>query len=540
MPVNCCVKVKPSVKPEFDVIIVGSGPAGTSVAYPLVKAGLKVLMVDAQASIGSSVLPTRPFLSARANDAHQWKWMIGDNFHALNQLDAVSPKLKTPTHAHVFEGFSAGNRIETDNFIGIGSLATGGLSNAWGCGVATLGARDLAGLPIDHAEMQASYETVARRIGISGRIDDDLSSYFGLDEWSQPPLPLDALHQRLLDQYARRRSAFPEQGFRLGRSRVAVLSQPLDARKACDLSGNCLWGCHNQALYSASQELQKLKQYPGFQHVQDFLVEDLQRQDGSWAVTDHRSSRRFCGTRLLLAAGTLASTRLALKGLNHSAPIPLLSSPTAAFLLWLPTMLGTPRAPAFGLGQLSFALQLSSSATAFGSTFSTTGLPMTEFVSRLPLSKRHSIELLKNLLSACVVGNLFLPGHLSHNTAALRPDGSLSINGHVHPELPGLMKTAETKLRRIYWKMGALLMPMSFTVGRPGADIHYAGTLPMHATPRIGQTDRLGEVAGLPGVHVVDGACLPRLTEKSHTLTLMANADRIARSLATTIGHQKA
>ena len=105
---------------------------------------------------------------------------------------------------------------------------------------------------------------------------------------------------------------------------------------------------------------------------------------------------------------------------------------------------------------------------------------------------------------------------------------------------PGLMKTAETKLRRIYWKMGALLMPMSFTVGRPGADIHYAGTLPMHATPRIGQTDRLGEVAGLPGVHVVDGACLPRLTEKSHTLTLMANADRIARSLATTIGHQKA
>lgn len=528
------------MKPEFDVIIVGSGPAGTSAAYPLVKAGLKVLMVDAQASSGSSEPPTRPFLNARSNDAQQWKWMIGENFHALNQPDAVSPKLKTPTHAHVFEGFSAGNRIETDNFIGIGSLATGGLSNAWGCGVATLGASDFAELPIDYSEMQASYETVARRIGISGRIDDDLSSYFGLDEWSQPPLPLDALHQRLLDHYARRRTAFPGLGFRLGRSRVAVLSQPLDDRKACDLAGNCLWGCHNQALYSASQELQKLKQYPGFQHVQDFLVDELQKQDGSWTIIDPRSARRWRGTRLLLAAGTLASTRLALKGLNHSAPIPLLSSPTAAFLLWLPKMLGTPRAPAFGLGQLSFALALTPSATAFGSTFSTTGLPMTEFVSRIPLSKRYSIELLKNLLSACVVGNLFLPGHLSHNTVVLRPDGSLSINGHEHPELPGLMKAAEAKLRRIYWKMGALLMPMSFTVGRPGADIHYAGTLPMHSTPRIGQTDGLGEVAGLGGVHIVDGACLPSLTEKSHTLTLMANADRIARSLAITIGNQKA
>lgn len=532
--------MKPTVKPEFDVIIVGSGPAGTSAAYPLVKAGLKVLMVDAQADVGSATLPTRPFLSARANDEHQWKWMIGENFHALNQLDAVSPKLKTPTHAHVFEGFSAGNRIGTDNFIGIGSLATGGLSNAWGCGVAALGASDFAGLPIDYAEMQASYETVARRIGISGGLDDDLSSYFGLDEWSQPPLPLDALHQRLLDHYARRRAAFPELGFRLGRSRVAVLSQPLGERKACDLSGNCLWGCQNQALYSASQELQKLKQYPGFQHVQDFLVEDLLEQDGAWTITAPRSARRFCGTRLLLAAGTLATTRLALKRLNHSAPIPLLSSPTAAFLLWLPKMLGTPRVPSFGLGQLSFALQLSAGATAFGSTFSTTGLPMTEFVSRIPLSKRYSIELLKNLLSACVVGNLFLPGHLSNNTAVLRTDGSLRISGHAHPELPGLMKAAEAKLRRIYWRMGALLMPMSFTIGKPGADIHYAGTLPMHSTPRIGQTDHLGEVAGLPGVHIVDGACLPRLTEKSHTLTLMANADRIARSLATTIGNQKA
>ncbi|MBA1376350.1 FAD-dependent oxidoreductase [Pseudomonas brassicacearum] len=526
--------------PEFDVIIVGSGPAGTSAAYPLVKAGLRILMVDAQADAGAPVLPSRPFLDARANDEHQWKWMIGEDFHALDQLDAVSPKLKTPTHAHVFEGFSNGNRIETDNFIGIGSLATGGLSNAWGCGVATLGAENFAGLPIDYSEMQASYETVARRIGISGRSADDLSSYFGLDEWSQPPLPLDALHQRLLDRYTRRRPVFPDLGFRLGRSRVAVLSQPLDERKACDLSGNCLWGCHNQALYSASQELSKLKQYPGFQHVQDFLVDDLLKQDGSWVISDRRSARRFCATRLLLAAGTLASTRLALKHLNHSAPIPLLSSPTAAFLLWLPKMLGTPRVPTFGLGQLSFTLELSSSTTAFGSTFSTTGLPMSEFVSRIPLGKRYSIELLRNLLCACLVGNIFLPGHLSYNTARLRTDGSLSVTGQVHPELPGFMKAAEAKLRQIYWKMGALLMPRSFTLGRPGADIHYAGTLPMHSMPKVGQTDSLGEVAGLGGVHIVDGACLPSLTEKSHTLTLMANADRIARSLATTIGNQKA
>ena len=48
----------------------------------------------------------------------------------------------------------------------------------------------------------------------------------------------------------------------------------------------------------------------------------------------------------------------------------------------------------------------------------------------------------------------------------------------------------------------------------------------------MGETDGDGELAGLAGVHIVDGACLSTQTEKSHTLTIMANADRIGRILA--------
>ena len=33
-------------RPSFDVIVVGSGPAGVSAAFPLVESGLRVLMVD--------------------------------------------------------------------------------------------------------------------------------------------------------------------------------------------------------------------------------------------------------------------------------------------------------------------------------------------------------------------------------------------------------------------------------------------------------------------------------------------------------------
>ena len=90
-------------------------------------------------------------------------------------------------------------------------------------------------------------------------------------------------------------------------------------------------------------------------------------------------------------------------------------------------------------------------------------------------------------------------------------------------------------MRRAFSRLGAVLLPMSFTVGRPGGDIHYAGTLPMRLNPVIGETNPMGEVFGMNGVHVVDGASLSILTEKSHTLTIMANADRIARKIAKSI-----
>jgi len=64
----------------------------------------------------------------------------------------------------------------------------------------------------------------------------------------------------------------------------------------------------------------------------------------------------------------------------------------------------------------------------------------------------------------------------------------------------------------------------------PGTDAHFAGTLPMGGTGANG-TNALGELKGLEGLHVVDGAVLPSLPSKHATLTIMANADRIGRAL---------
>jgi len=521
---------------DYDVIIIGSGPAGVSAAFPLVESGLRVLMVD-----GGHEQKIQPpdidYLASRGSDIDQHKWIVGDDYYALRQSDTVSPKLRAPTLGYVFEGFSEANKVVEDGFITVGSLATGGLSNAWGCGVAKLGDDELGSFPFNALEIEPSYQTIAERIGISGGCDDDMSSYFGLDTSSQPPIQMDDLHCKMLDNYTRYREEIVKFGFQMGRSRVAVLSESYAGRKGCDVSGNCLWGCHKKALYSAYEDVQALKENNNFRLEQGFTVEGIERSEDTWRVagTDRYSVsgfRSFSAKKVLFAAGTLATTRLVLGALKSKKSVKLLSCPTAAFMLWLPLHLGRKIVPSFGLGQLSFTMNVQRNTSVFGSTFSTAGIPVSEFVRHLPFHKRYGIDLMRGLLSSCLIGNIFLSGEFSSATARLGSNGELSITGGFDERVPSLMIDVKKLLRKTYWQMGAVLLPKSFTVGRPGGDIHYAGTVPMRSHPTVGETSSYGEVMGLDGVYVIDGACLSTLTEKSHTFTIMANADRIGRYIA--------
>jgi len=531
--------------PEFDAIIVGSGPAGVSAAFPLLDAGLRVLMVDGGREPNVN-LPDGEHLDTRAHDQDQWKWMVGRNFYALRALDAISPKFRAPTLEYVFNGFAEANRIVADNFVAIGSLAAGGLSNAWGCGVARLSSREFETFPFPESELLPSYEAIGRRIGISGRSDDDMADYFGVDAWAQEPVPMDTKHEYLFRNYRQRRDTLVRAGFRLGRARLAVLTEDrAGLRKACDRSGFCLWGCKRGALYSAYQDLIALKRYANLTWMPDFIVNHFQRDGANWLIcgrgfTEGSRTEAFCGNILVLAAGTLATTRLVLDALRIDRPIPIRSAPIAAFMLWLPRFFGQPVVPAFGLGQLSFSARTDDVISCFGSTFSLQGLPISEFVGHMPFTRRTGIDILRCLFSSCLVGNCFLPGRLSESTVQLQSDNKLKVIGNYGQHALQVMERSKKVLRKAFLQIGALMLPGSFLVGRPGGDVHYTGTIPMRREPRIGETSRSGEVRGLDRVFVVDGASLPDLTEKSHTMTIMANADRIGREISRLVERYRA
>ena len=523
------------MKSDFDVIIVGSGPAGVSAAYPLVQSGLSVLMIDG-GKTPKSDLNTNSYIKTRFEDTHQWNWMLGKNYHALKNTNAISPKLRIPQYEYVFEEFNSVNKILSSGFSAVGSLAKGGLSNAWGCGVAALSEEEACAFPFEYSEIVESYERVGRRIGISGSSNDDLRGYFGVDEYSMPPIAMDELHSYLYEKYQLKRKKINAFGAEIGRSRVAALSMDHGGRLACNLSGNCLWGCSRKSLYSAVEDLDLLRRYSNFKEISGLYVDELIRVQGAGCISGKLTATnervKYAAKYIVLAAGTLASTRLVLSAIGMKKSIRMLSSPTAAFMITIPKKIGLLRKSSFGLGQMSYVLNLNGNIKAFGSTFSTAGIPVYEFLKFLPLHKRFGVDFLRTLLNSCLVGNLFLPGSLSEVKVQLQSDGFLKIDGEYSNLVPELWDEARKKLVKLYWMMGAILLPGSFSVGSVGADIHYSGTFPMKQNPIFGETTSMGEVFGLDGVYVVDGSCLPVLSEKSHTLTIMANADRIGRKLA--------
>ena len=298
----------------------------------------------------------------------------------------------------------------------------------------------------------------------------------------------------------------------------------------------CLWGCARHATWSAALDADVLGRHPGVQLDAGHVVERLLRDGDAWRLecSTRDGPRVLRARRVLLAAGTLASTRLALAALaSPPRELCMLSNPMAAFLLLLPGALGEPRGRAFGLAQLTFAVEDARLPRAFGNLFSTAGLPLSEFLEHAPVSRAAALPLFRRLLPAMVVANLFLPGEWSSHRVALDGAGVLRVRAGFAEGIDGALAGLRGLLSLSLRRLGAWMPPGSFVAGLPGADIHYAATLPIRAQPAAAhECDVDGQVAGLPGVYAVDGASLPMLPAKAHTLSLMANADRIARGLA--------
>ena len=333
-------------------------------------------------------------------------------------------------------------------------------------------------------------------------------------------------------------------GSELGRTRNAVITDPT-APQTCHYTNKCMWGCPHNAIYSAAQDVARLEQHENFTYVDGAYVESIERNESGYTLACNdldgdRGRRAFQSELLVLAAGTLSTTRLVLDYLEYfDKPVDLGCHPAFALGVVVPELIGTRWADKnFALGHLAY--KVDSGATtddyAFGVVFSTEGLLASDLIQHMPLTQPRAIRVAGALVPAMLVLNGYL--HSRHGQASVTVSktaqgaSKVRLAGEHAPSFQLARKRALRVLIPSLAKLGALPLPGSSKVAELGTDGHFCGTLPVSDEAKPLTTDSSGQLYGHDGLYIADGCVIPHMTAKHPTFTFMANADRIGRAIS--------
>jgi choline dehydrogenase-like flavoprotein len=461
----------------------------------------------------------------------RWEVQFSHNLSGLDPAGDQSPKLTTPLAREVLANFATTMGLQVRDFIALGSLSQGGLSNIWGAVATVYDDEDLAGFPIRQADLLPSYASVMQRIGVSG-----CAGAAGLPVEEGPTLTAPA--ERLLNTAFR--SPARDGGFVLERTTNAVLMGNRSGREGCARCGMCLWGCRRNSIYVSGLELPQLCRFPHFRYCRATLVRRLLPHDMGHAleIDGKTGCTLLPAPRVLLAAGTIATTSLVLRRLGSIRSTRLLTNPVGGMAFMIPALFAEPLPKrSFALGQLSYRFPLRDGGQAAGIIYGADALPLAGIAARLPISRPAALRLTRALAPSLLLATCYLPGRFSANTLRVAGEGDqrqILIEGVQTDATRHTLLAAGRRLVREMRRLGAFALPGSLRIAQPGADAHYAGTLPMGGNGPAACAPT-GELNGSPGLYIADGAVLPDLPAKHCTLTIMANADRIARHLATRI-----
>jgi choline dehydrogenase-like flavoprotein len=526
------------------VIVVGSGASATSAAFPLLRSGVPVTMLD----VGNvdqhyaPLIPDAPFSELRRDDSEQFRYFLGDDFEGVPFGDVRVGAQLTPPRRFIARDTERFTPVRTNSFGGMESLAKGGLGSGWGAVAVEWDDEDLADFPIKRADLAPHYEAVSKRIGISGA-RDDLLSHYGDPSSLQPALELDSNGSALLGAYEKKRSGLNRAGIFVGRARLAVLSKDLGSRSAQRYHDMDFYADKDKSVFRPSFAVDELTLFPSFSYRPQLLVRRFRDlgSDGVEVEASHTETGRsetFRARKLILAAGTLGSARIALRSLDrYDVPIPIVSNPyTYVPCALLPTLGKKANDRRHSLTQVAVMLESKASGQrVHAQIYSYRSLLLFKIAKEAPLAVPTGFRIMRELMSCFVIVGIH---HRDSPTAAKhcqlrRAEGDtdvLEISYHDAPDTQRRQVRDEKTLLRGLRKLGC--WPLKRINPGNGSSIHYGGTLPMAAEERPLTVTPQGRLRGTSSVFVADGSTFPSLPAKALTLSLMANAERIGTLIA--------
>lgn len=502
-------------------VVIGSGPAGVAAATALLARGRRVLMLDGGKVLEADRIAARDRLAA--TDPAGWS--------AADRTDWQAPQFATPPgqirrHGSDFAMEPASTTFSdgTGTFLLRASRAVGGLSNLWGSALLPYRASDMAGWPISAEDLAPHYRAIAAFLPMAGRVDD-LQTLFPVPEMKgRTALPPSPQAERLLDRLSRAGDSLARHGVTAGQARQAVAH-------GCRLCGQCLHGCPWGLIWSAAAALGTLQQTPSFSYRPGAIVRAL-REHPDGLELHLATGEALQADRVFLGAGVLESARVLLA--SGIAPTLTLRDSAHGFLPFLHRW-SAPHRPDQGpfhtLPQIFAELDAPdlSPHSAHAQLYTWNEFFEADLLNSYARRLPGSSPLFRALARRLIVAQIFLHSDFSATASlTLAADGRLAASVAENPATASAFTAAARAYARAFRHAGLMPLTPARRLNPAGSAFHAGATLPMAASPAPGQSDRLARPHGMSRLHLIDASSLPAIPATTITLSVMANAHRIA------------
>ena len=513
---------------DYDVIVIGSGAAGAHAAAKLVESGATVLMIDGGKEGNNIEDPETDFIGLREERSDQWRWLLGEDLSGI-PLSGLTGGLGggqvSGNRGYVVQEAEKHLPLRIENGQVIQSLALGGLGAAWGATSAYFSAEELGqiGLPVD--EMEQVYDEVTEKIGISGS-----PIRKGID----PPLALDHHATSVMEHYTRKKKWFDDHQLRVIQPHAAVLTKDKGTRKATVYGDLDYVADQGRSVYRPQYTVHELLQKKEFTLIRGIAVQFLE-EDGGIKVTMQESNNRsvehvYSARSLVLAAGAVGTARILLQSLNMmNVKLPFLGKHHVfSACLDLATFGSAGPRKRTSLCQLVMLDEQKRRGLDAGiaQLYSYRSLQLFRLLGSASISTPEALSILSVLSPNLVIADIRFPAFKGESTLSMTEKG-INISLHVSPEEKVERMKSWKRLKRGLQKAGLLAVKDMWLP--EASSSHYAGTIP---TAERGvyplTTDRNGKVHQCKSVWVADPSVFRCFPAKPHTLTIMANARRVA------------
>jgi len=517
-------------------LIIGSGPAAAGVVLRLSReSDQQITVLD----LGGRIEPDRQEVVDRLASLSAAQWSSEDveaiSVQPVAKAAGELPRKQSYGSDYPFadHGQMQGISATAGHNDLVVSGAYGGFSNVWGAQVMPFTKSTFEGWPISFDEMVPHYGAVLREIPFAAE-EDDLAELFPL---LAPAQPMPELAPRTLDvlrRYGRHRAALSAKGIVVGRARLAF------AARACVRCGLCMTGCPYSLIYSAAQTFDRLRASGRIQYHSGLMTHRV-GQDGQrpWVTARDLTTgqdRTFGADRLFVAAGAIGTTRVVLGSIESPPPTIELGESRQYMVPFVSTRpVQDPRTRGdFTLNQFNMLIDFGGRGLDTAHVHCYPYNPA--FMLGLPAMLRQPAarHLTRALLGRITVGLGYLPSwasphiQLTHERVLGAPLPYVRLD-QATDERPPMYGKVLRKLLRAAPKLDLWPVVAASTLSGAAKSYHFGGSFAHTdgaATART--TDRLGRLAAWDRVHLVDGAVFPSVPSTTFTLTVMANAHRIA------------